>query len=100
MNLIYWLNVVVLFGAFIMSILLFLELFAVDSLAYTLGTVPRGILKFVLIMLCVGQLHAIDGDGMAEIRLHDFLRDFGQFGLLFFTHLYIIRRRQKQEQTK
>ena len=97
MNLFYWLNVVVLFGAFIMSILLFLELFAVDSLAYTLGTVPRNILKLVLIMLCVGQLHAIDGDAMEKIKLHHFLRDFGQFGLLFFTHLYLMRRRQARK---
>jgi uncharacterized membrane protein len=96
MNLIYWFNIVALLGAFVMSVMLFFELFALDSLAYTLQTVPRSILKLFIVMLCVGQLHALEGDNIKEIDLHDLLRDIGQFGLIFFTHLYIRRRRQKQ----
>ncbi len=95
MNLIYWFNIVVLFGSFVMSVLLFFELFANDSLAYTLQAVPRAILKGFIILLCIGQLHAMEGDKMNEINLHDVLRDVGQFGLIFFTHLYIKRRRRK-----
>lgn len=90
---IYYFNIVVLFGSFIMSVLLFFALFAEDSLAYTLPIYGQYILKTFILMLCIGQLHAMEGDQINEINLHDLLRDVGQFGLIFFTHLYLIRRR-------
>jgi len=94
---VYFFNVVVLFGSFIMSILLFLALFESDSVAYTLPKIPRLILKAFLIMLCIGQLHAIEGDTYNEIGLHDLFKDLGQFGLIFFVHLFIYRRHKKRK---
>ena len=96
MILIYWLNIFVLFGSFITAIFLFFQLFALDSLAYKLGTFTRGVFKIVLIIVCVGQLHAIEGDAIEEIHLHTFLRDFGQFGFLVFANLYLFFNRGKQ----
>lgn len=94
---VYWLNVVVLFGSFLMSVLLFLSLFEYDSIVYTLSKTTRVILKAFLIMLCIGQLHAIESDNYNEIDLHDLLRDLGQFGLIFFVHYYIIKRRKHKQ---
>ncbi len=94
--LIYYFNIVVLFGSFVMAVLLFFALFADDSLAYTLPVWAQYVLKAVIISLCIGQLHAMEGDKMNEISLHDLMRDIGQFGLIFFTHLYLNRRRKKR----
>ena len=96
---VYWFNVVVLFGSFIMALLLFLSLFESDSVVYTLSKTTRIILKGVLIMLCVGQLHAIESDNYNEIGLNDLFRDIGQFGLIFFVHYYIIKRRKHKQNT-
>lgn len=94
---IYWFNIIVLFGSFIMSVMLFLSLFESESVAYTLPKVGRSILKGFLIMLCIGQLHAIDADTIQETNLHDLFRDLGQFGLIFFVHYYLIIKRSKNE---
>lgn len=93
MNLIYWFNILVLFGTFLMAGRLFLLLFEVDSIAYTLSVKTRLILKAFIIMLCIGQLHAMEGDKMYEINLHDLMRDIGMFGFLLFVNLYIVRTR-------
>ncbi len=94
---IYYINIAVLFGSFIMSILLFLALFESDSVAYTLPKIYRLTLKAFLIMLCIGQLHAIEGDTYNEIGLHDLIKDIGQFGLILFVHLFIIKRRNNRK---
>ena len=87
----YYLNIVVLFGVFGMSILLFFTLFEKDSIAYELKKWARLVLKASVIMMCIGQLHSIDGDSVKEITYHDFIKDLGLFGFLFFTHYYIIK---------
>lgn len=100
MDLIYWFNIVVLFGTFLMAGILFLLLFEVDSIVYTSLSQPsRLILKAFLIMLCIGQLHAMEGDKMYEVNLHDLMRDIGMFGVLLFTNIYIkhVRSRDKNK---
>ena len=96
---IYYFNIVVLFGSFVMAVLLFLALFAQDSLAYTLPLWAQYLLKAFIISLCIGQLHAMEGDKMEEINVHDLMRDIGQFGLIFFTNLYLKRRRSIRKGT-
>ena len=83
-----------LFGVFVMSILLFFTLFERDSIAYRLNKPMRLILKASIIMMCIGQLHSIIGDSVKEITYHDFIKDVGLFGFLFFTHYYIITETQ------
>lgn len=90
---IYWFNLVVLFGTFVMALALFLLLFQTDSVAYSLPDIQRWILKAFIIMLCIGQLHAMEGDKMYEINVHDLMRDLGSFGLITFVHLYLLKRK-------
>lgn len=101
MNLIYWFNIIVLFGTFLVSLRLFLLLFEVDSIVYEVLNPPsRMIIKTFLIMLTIGQLHAMEGDQMYEIHLHDLMRDIGMFGLLLFVNIYIIHTRAKENKLK
>lgn len=93
---IYWFNIVVLLGTFLMAFVLFMTLFQVDSVAYTLTPFNRLLLKAFIIMLCVGQLHAMEGDKMNEVNLHDLMRDLGVFGLVTYVHVYLVLRKGKK----
>ena len=91
---IYWFNIVVLLGTFIMSLALFFLLFQSDSIVYTLATYQRWALKAFVIMLCIGQLHAMEGDKMYEINIHDLMRDLGMFGFIGFVHFHLLKRKK------
>lgn len=87
---IYWFNLIVLFGTFIMSLSLFFVLFQSNSIAYKLPAAKKWALKAFVIMLCLGQLHAMEGDKMDEINIHDLMRDMGMFGFLGFVHFHLL----------
>lgn len=92
---IYYLNIAVLLASFVAGIRLVIRLFAYDSVAYVLKRWQRVALRVGLIMFCMGQLHAIDGDNFAETRLHDLLRDIGMLTLVIFVQVYMHRRKYK-----
>jgi hypothetical protein len=92
---IYYLNIAVLLTSFFASLLLIIKLFAHDSVAYVLLKWQRLTLKAALIMFCIGQLHAIDGDSFDEVQMHDLFRDIGMLGLVVFVHIYMHRSKYK-----
>jgi len=83
---IYYLNEFVLFGVFIVSMLLFLKLFENDSIAYVMNSTPRYVLKISLIMICISQLHTMVSDHVGDIHYHDLLKDIGLFAFLGFIY--------------